>query len=575
MNQPEPCRLSRTSEGLHFAGASLTYRITGLTAYNLDRLRITLKANPPDATATFHVDTVDLYSSRGREMFAEACAKYLKAQQPAVMADLSQIIAALEAERITMREKGNAAAIPAMTDEEKKEALDMLKSKDLLKRIVDDFAGIGYIGEKQNKLLGYIAAVSRLQPDPLALLVLSRSGAGKTSLQDSVCKFIPPEAVIQYTRMTGQSLFYREQNALKNKVLAIEEEDGMREAMYSIKTLISSQKLSIAATRTDAKTGKFSVEEYSVYGPVVVMVSSTNPDALDDETKQRFLILTIDESPEQTRSILQAQISKNMMDWYQATADESSVFKLHHNMQRLLKPLTVTFSRDLRLVWPYGRLQMRREQRKFVSLVKAITLLHQYQRKTGNMKRLDGSKIEYVQATQRDIDLALELGREVFARNVDDVSPTGRKLLSDIVGLVKEKYDDLKGVDPKRDLFMYEVPFSRKELRERIGWSETQVRRNIDQLVELGYVGRINGRQGSTFRYLLLDDGSADPEFCFGGESDGQKNATTRTMQKIINEQEPPQAVQYRSLGSGTTNQRVKPESSPLRHNFVTTSPKV
>jgi DNA primase len=224
------CSLSRSSEGLHFAGSSLAYRITGLTAYNLDRLRITLKANPPDtsaglsasAAATFHIDTVDLYNSRSREMFAEACAKYLKAQQSAVIAELSQLIAALEAERITMRENGTAATVPAMSDEEKKEALDTLKSKDLLKRIVDDFIGIGFIGEKQNKLLGYIAAVSRLQPDPLALLVLSRSGAGKTSLQDAVCKFVPPEAAIQYTRMTGQSLFYRDQNALKNKVLAIE-----------------------------------------------------------------------------------------------------------------------------------------------------------------------------------------------------------------------------------------------------------------------------------------------------------------------------------------------------------------
>lgn len=549
VSSTEVCTLSRSAEGLHFAGSTLTYRITGLTSYNLDRLRVTLKANPPDASTAFHIDTVDLYNSRSREFFAEACAKYLKAQQSAVMAELSQLIAALEAERIAMREKGTAAtALPQMSDEEHKEALEVLKSKDLLKRIVDDFAAIGFIGEKQNKLLGYIAAVSRLQPDPLALLVLSRSGAGKTSLQDAVCKFVPSESVIQYTRLTGQSLFYRDQNALKNKVLAIEEEDGMREAMYSIKTLISSQKLSIAATRTDAKTGKFSVDEYAVYGPVVVIVSTTNPDALDDETKQRFLVLTIDESPEQTKNILQAQISKNMLDWYQTTADESSIVQLHHNMQRLLKSLTVTFSRDLKLVWPYSRLQMRREQKKFVSLVKAITLLHQYQRKTGTIKRPDGKKIEYVQATQRDIDLALELGREVFARNVDDVSPTARRLLAEIVLLVKEKYDDMKTLDPDRELFMYEVPFNRKELREETGWSETQVRRNIDQLVELGYLGRINGRQGSTFRYLLLDDGSADPEFQFTGDNQSK---------------EPP-----------TKNQRVNGKSSPLRHNFVTTSPK-
>lgn len=550
MNEPnqQSCKLSRTSEGLVYMGETLSWRITGLTPYNLDRLRVTLKANPPEEPATFHIDTVDLYNSRSRELFAEACTKYLKSQQTAIMTELSQLIAALEAERIAIREQSNTVAVPAMSDEEKKEALDTLKNKDLLKRIVDDFAAIGYIGEKQNKLLGYIAAVSRLQPDPLALLVLSRSGAGKTSLQDAVCKFVPPEAAIQYTRLTGQSLFYRDRNALKNKVLAIEEEDGMREAMYSIKTLISSQRLSVAATRTDAKTGRFSVDEYTVTGPVVVMVSTTNPDALDDETKQRFLILTIDESPEQTKDILQAQISKNMFDWYRTTADESSIVRLHHNMQRQLKPLTVTFSRDLKLAWPYSRLQMRREQKKFVSLVKAITLLHQHQRKTGIIKRPDGAKMAYVQALQRDIDLALELGREVFARNVDDVSPTARTLLAEIVLLVKEKYDDMKTLDPDRELFMYEVPFTRKELRERIGWSETQVRRNIDQLVELGYVGRIHGRQGSTFRYLLLDDGSADPGLCFENVGEPEKPFSK--------------------------NQRLNGKSSPLRHNFVTTSPK-
>jgi hypothetical protein len=554
MSTSPACSLSRSTEGLFFTGSSLTYRITGLTPYNLDRLRITLKANastslstsPAEAAGTFHIDTLDLYQSRSREAFAEACTKYLKAQQSLVMAELSQLIGALEAERIAMKE-GGKVDVPAMSEAEKKEALDVLKSKDLLKRIVGDFDGVGCIGEKYNKLLGYIAAISRLQPDPLALLILSRSGAGKTNLQDTVCKFVPPEGLIQYTRMTGQSLFYREQNALKNKVLAIEEEEGMSEAMYSIKTLISSQKLAIAATRADAKTGKFSVDEYTVNGPVVVFVSSTNPNALDDETKRRFLILTIDESPEQTKSILQSQITKNTFDWYQSTADTSSITRLHHNMQRLLKPLTVTFTRDLRLAWPYSRLQMRGEQQKFLSLVKAIVLLHQYQRKTGSMKRSDGTKMEYVQATQKDIDLALELGHEVFARNVDDVSPTARKLLAEVVKLVKEKYDALKNDDQGKSIYMYEVPFSRKELREEIGWSETQVRRNLDQLVELGYIGRINGRQGSTFRYLLLDDGSADPEFCFGHDGEPKEGFTK--------------------------NQSLNPKSSPLRQNFVTTSP--
>jgi len=512
VNHTESMQLTRSSEGLHYTASTLTFRITGLTGYNLDRMRVTLKANTPQSNGTFHIDTLDLYNSRFREGYAEACAKYLKVKQIVALAELSELITVLEQERVAMRERQNKPEVPSMTDKERAEALEALKSKDLLKRIVSDFEAIGFIGEKHNKLLGYIAAVSRLLPDPLAILILSRSGAGKTSLQDAVCKFIPPESVIQYTRLTGKSLFYKEENSLKNKVLAIEEEQGMQEAMYSIKTLISSQKLSVAATRADAKTGKLSVDEYTVNGPVVVMVSTTNPNGLTDEEKRRFLILTIDESREQTKSILQMQRQKNRHLWYKTSMDETGITKLHHNMQRLLKPLTVTFPDDVTLDYPDGRLQMRGEQSKFISLVKSITLLHQHQRKTGKDERLGGTSFEYVQANQRDVELARELGRLVFPRNVDDVSPIGRALLKEITALVVEKAEVIKANDPKADVDLSSIPFTRKELRERTGWSEKQIRTNIEPLVDLGYAGVLKGSFGSAFRYVLLDDGSNDPQ---------------------------------------------------------------
>jgi DNA primase len=505
--------LIRKSDGLYYTAAKLSFRITGLKPHNLDRLRVTLKASMDDKPDVFHIDGLDLYNSRSREAFCESCQKYLKVKPETTAAELSELIKALERERIVMRERGTQEAILPMTPEEKKEALEALRSTSLLKTIVNDFDAIGFIGEKHNKLLGYIAAVSRLLPDPLAVLILSRSGAGKTSLQDAVCKFIPPESVIQYTRLTGKSLFYKEENDLKHKVLAIEEEEGMQEAMYSIKTLITSQKLSVAATRTDAKTGKLSVDEYTVYGPVVVMVSTTNPNGLTDEEKRRFLILTIDESRERTRSILQMQRQKNRHLWYKTSMDEAGITRLHHNMQRLLKPLTVTFPDDVVIEYPDGRLQMRGEQGKFISLVKAITLLHQHQRKTGRDERLGGTSFEYVQATQRDVELARELGRAVFPRNVDDVSPTGRTLLGHIDDFVHEKHRTLRGKEPENNEDLSSIPFTRKELRERNGWSEKQIRTNIEPLVELGYLASVgHSRQGSAYRYLLLDNGKDDPQ---------------------------------------------------------------
>jgi hypothetical protein len=287
----------------------------------------------------------------------------------------------------------------------------------------------------------------------------------------------------------------------------------MQSAMYSVKTLISSQKLSVASTRTDPKTGKLSVDEYTVNGPVVVFVSTTNPEGLNDETKRRFLVLTIDESPEQTKKILQAQRARSSPHWFQMTANEDTITRLHHNMQRLLQSYEVMISDDLRMPMQSVNIQMRGEHQKFYSLVKSITLLHQYQRKKGTVRRIDNTELPCIYATQEDINLAIELGRPVFKRNVDNVSPTGRSLLEEIDKLVNTKYEEQKTLDPKKEIYLYQLPFTRKELRESSGWTETQIRINIEPLVELGYLGKLCGRQGSTCRYVLLDNGKNDPFF--------------------------------------------------------------
>jgi hypothetical protein len=103
------------------------------------------------------------------------------------------------------------------------------------------------------------------------------------------------------------------------------------------------------------------------------------------------------------------------------------------------------------------------------------------------------------------------------------------------VDLVNEKYAVLKQNDPHTERLKSEITFTRKELRERIGWSEPQVRRNIDHLVELGYIGRLAGRHGSTFRYVLLDTGDDDPtiDFRMGElEKDGWKDDDEKESKK-------------------------------------------
>ena len=123
------------------------------------------------------------------------------------------------------------------------------------------------VGEETNKLVGYLAAVSRRLEAPLAVVVQSSSAAGKSLLMDAILGFVPEEERVQYSAMTGQSLFYMGETDLKHKVLAIVEEEGATRAAYALKLLQSEGVLTIATTGKDPSTGKLVTHQYRVRRP--------------------------------------------------------------------------------------------------------------------------------------------------------------------------------------------------------------------------------------------------------------------------------------------------------------------
>ena len=93
------------------------------------------------------------------------------------------------------------------------------------------------MGERTNKVVGYLAAVSRKLDQPLAVIIQSTSAAGKSTLMEAILSFVPPEEVVKFSAMTGQSLFYMADGSLKNKILAIVEEEGAQKVSYGLKLL--------------------------------------------------------------------------------------------------------------------------------------------------------------------------------------------------------------------------------------------------------------------------------------------------------------------------------------------------
>ena len=340
-----------------------------------------------------------------------------------------------------------------MNEKEKQEALALLKAPDLLERILQDFDKCGVVGEQTNKLVGYLAAVSRKLDNPLAILIQSSSAAGKTWLMEAVLSFVPEEERIKYSSTTGQSLFYMGETNIKNKILAIVEEEGIERTRYALKLLQSEGELSVASTGKDPVTGELTTKEYRVEGPVMIFSTTTNID-IDEELQNRFIILItkVDESREQTRAIDQKQREQRTFDFEgpRLKKEKDNILELHRNAQRLLRPLPIINPHAKKLTFLDDKIRTRQDHEKYLSLINAITLLHQYQRplKALKLRRAgagagaggnsgtgdngdnnDDDLTLCVRVTLDDIEIASRLASKVLGRSLDEPAPQTRRFL--------------------------------------------------------------------------------------------------------------------------------------------------
>ncbi len=278
------------------------YRIRGMSKnLGFDALKVNILASCGEL---MHVDTLDLYAHRSRKQFAADAARELRLEETLLRHDLGKVLLKLE----ELQEKQIAEATKPkektvkITDAQRDAALELLKSPDLLDRILADFERCGVVGEATNKLTGYLAATSRKLEQPLAVVLQSSSAAGKSSLMEAVLAMLPPEEVTKFSAMTGQSLFYMQGSDLRHKVLAIVEEEGAERASYALKLLQSEGELTIASTGKDPQTGRLVTQEYRVEGPVMIFLTTTAAE-IDEELLNRCLVLSVSEEREQTRAI--------------------------------------------------------------------------------------------------------------------------------------------------------------------------------------------------------------------------------------------------------------------------------
>jgi DNA primase len=522
------------------------YRVRSL-AKNLsyDLLKINLLASRADG---FHVDTLDLYSARQRTVFIKQAAIEMGVKEDVVRHDVGRVLLKLEElqdEAIRAALEPKQAEI-TMSEQDRAAALELLRDPKLIEHILADFERCGVTGEETNKLVGYIAAVSRHLETPLAVIVQSSSAAGKSSLMESILAFLPEEQRVQYSAMTGQSLFYMGETELKNKVLAVAEEEGVSRAAYALKLLQSEGVLTIASTGKDPATGRLTTHQYRVEGPVMIFLTTTAID-LDEELLNRCLVLTVDEDRRQTQAIHRLQREQQTIEGLLARQERGKIVHLHRNAQRLLAPLFVANPYARELTFLDSQTRTRRDHAKYLTLIRAIALLHQYQRP---VKHAGG--MAYIEVEPQDIEMANRLAHEVLGRSLDELPPQTRKLLLLVDEMVRAECERLK-------IERADFRFSRRDVRAYTGWGDTQLKVHLRRLEELEYLLAHRGGRGQSFVYeLVFESNGGDSKPVFPGLIDVAKLMYDEKKAGLKDEK----AARGRGhVGGMSANGRVAPEA--------------
>jgi DNA primase len=506
---PEP-EMQSDEQQLVIAFGERRYRVRGLPKQLGEALKVNVLVarssgdEPGTVESGLHVDTLDLYQAKARAVFAKMASGELSVEEPVIQHDLGRLLLRLEQvidERARVAEAPSVAPGPAMSAEDAEAALEFLRDGGLIERIIGDFERVGLVGEPSNALVAYLACVSRKLASPLAVLIQSTSAAGKSTLMDTVLDLMPEEDRVHYSAMTGQSLFYLGEQEIKHKILAIAEEEGVRQAAYALKVLQSQGELTIASTGKDPATGMLVTQQYRVEGPVMLFLTTTAIE-VDEELTNRCLVLTINESREQTRAIQARQRARRTLAGLMARSEAEATWHLHRNAQRLLRPLAVVNPYAEALTFLDDRTRMRRDHAKYLTLIEAIALLNQHQREVKAVKCGERT-LEYIEVELADIALANALAHDVLGRSLDELPPQTRRVLGIIEAWVDEQCRD-------RSISRSDVRFTRRELRGVCGMSDTACRVHLERLIAMEYVRVAAGRNGQRFEYELVFDGDLE-----------------------------------------------------------------
>ena len=456
----------------------------GIKLDGLDRMRATLKIELKNSSVPPVRHNLDLYNDTQTEKLIRKTAEKLEIGTSVIAASLAELTEQLEAYRIEQikNKEPEMPQRPTLTAEQRKEAEDFLKSKNLMQRTNELIGKSGMIGEDNNRLLMYLIFTSRKLNQPLHVVSLGASGTGKTHLQEKVGELIPEEDKIEITTLSENAFYYFGQRELKNKLILIEDLDGAESSLYPLRELQSKKRISKTIAHKNTK-GETRTIHLVVEGPVSVSGCTTQEQIYEDNANRSFL-LYLDESKEQDKKIMEYQ---RKLSAGKVNEDEEQAAKeLLKNVQRLLEPIKIINPFAELLNIPEEVLKPRRTNNHYLQFIEVVTYYHQFQRE----QKADEQTGEiYIETTLEDVAEANKLLKEILLRKSDELTGACRNYLESI-----KSYLEQEG----------KKQFTNREIRKALKVNQSNQKRYNLSLTTNYYIKKVKGKTGTAYQYEIV-----------------------------------------------------------------------
>ena len=462
--QPIASSLKVTPDYLLYETAHLQITLWGsIEIHTVNRLRATLHIQLKSNEYNSFRDTADLYSHNQTDRLIKQASEKLEISTSITSEAITGLTKELESYRQQKREekrKSEETKEKQTKDifprEQMQKASDFMRSSNLTQNTHRLFGNLGLIGQQDNATLLFFIFLTRFFKNPLHAIVMGSSGSGKTHLLHGVAGTVPKQHINVTTSLSENTLYYTPKDFLKNKILLQEDLDGAYNALLPLRELMSNQEISRFSTKTNSRTGDSKQVYLHVEGPVCVAGATTKDKVYEDNANRSFLI-QIEENPHHEAEVLeyQGKVAAGLIN-FRKYEENTSLLKA---CQLLIEPMEVLIPFAPKLELPPHVFKKMRTKNHYLTLIKAVTLWNQKQRK----QTTDNEGNRYLISTLDDVEWANFLCKDNLLRKSDELGGKTRNFFESLKELIKEwKVKTFYAKDIRKYYRMHPMELQRK-----------------------------------------------------------------------------------------------------------------